>query len=469
MEAPTIGELEALRYSDLQRLAKGAGLKANLKADKLLQALRVHFYPECKEEKLDSEGSSTLTDPDELNSSQEKEELVSVSFVTHRRGRGRKTFQSKDFPKDEFSFKSSGSSNESLSSDMEKDENGKEKKEELANSPVPETKPRKRGRSREEPKPKSTERSTKKQKKVSDVTNVSSAGKIPRYVGRLSKPGSKPSTPNFKKLHEAHFKKMESIDKYMERKQKRLDAVSSSIQEVKLLTKKPNSLKLEKTPVSAIKPVMSRLSLLSPTPRPARSSTSRTPGSHRRSKCCSTAKKSILVDKSASKQFVISSSKLNVRFSEATRDNEHKRSLIKTPSRKSSCIVSVTPSSEPRRSLPLIGKSDLDPTPKKADKPAITPFKFTAETVDTPTTNKKSRFDLQASLSRPLGYKPHKGKLKPWGENKENNSAVKSNTSLLKQHFKQPPLQTRDDRRKKHEQNRKGKRDQTLGARRGVC
>uniref|UniRef100_A0A6I8SXC5 Nucleolar and spindle-associated protein 1 n=2 Tax=Xenopus tropicalis TaxID=8364 RepID=A0A6I8SXC5_XENTR len=497
MEAPTLSQLEGLRYSELQKLAKTAGLKANLKADKLLKVLKAHFYPESKNETLDSDGSSSLTDTDELNSSQEKEEPVSVSFVTHRRGRGRKPIRNQDIPKDEFLTVSAGVGTENMASSIDRtqQQNCTESKKEETTSPIIDNKHRKRSRSEDISKQnnlESTGKTEKRQKKASNVTSVASTGKIPRLAGRLSKPGSKPSTPNFKKLHEAHFKKMESIDKYMERKQKRLDAVSSSIQEVKMLTKKSNLLKsVEKTPVSDIKkPVKSRLSLLSPLPRTTGASPSRTPLSQRRSCRSSTASKSILVDRSGFKPSVFSSSKMNVRFSEATKDNEHKRSLIKTPARKSSSFLAVTPESEPRRILPSVRKTELLPAPEKADKPdvnitlntttqpspatgmsackAITPFKFTAQNTETPNTKKKGKFDLQASLSRQLGYQPHKGKLKPWGESKENKPDPNSNVSVLKNNYKQPHLQTREDRRNQHVQNRKNKRDQALGTRRGV-
>uniref|UniRef100_A0A803K377 Nucleolar and spindle-associated protein 1 n=1 Tax=Xenopus tropicalis TaxID=8364 RepID=A0A803K377_XENTR len=467
MEAPTLSQLEGLRYSELQKLAKTAGLKANLKADKLLKVLKAHFYPESKNETLDSDGSSSLTDTDELNSSQEKEEPVSVSFVTHRRGRGRKPIRNQDIPKDEFLTVSAGVGTENMASSIDRtqQQNCTESKKEETTSPIIDNKHRKRSRSED----------------ISKQNNLESTGKT-----------EKRQKKDFKKLHEAHFKKMESIDKYMERKQKRLDAVSSSIQEVKMLTKKSNLLKsVEKTPVSDIKkPVKSRLSLLSPLPRTTGASPSRTPLSQRRSCRSSTASKSILVDRSGFKPSVFSSSKMNVRFSEATKDNEHKRSLIKTPARKSSSFLAVTPESEPRRILPSVRKTELLPAPEKADKPdvnitlntttqpspatgmsackAITPFKFTAQNTETPNTKKKGKFDLQASLSRQLGYQPHKGKLKPWGESKENKPDPNSNVSVLKNNYKQPHLQTREDRRNQHVQNRKNKRDQALGTRRGV-
>ena len=50
---------------------------------------------------------------------------------------------------------------------------------------------------------------------------------------------------------------------------------------------------------------------------------------------------------------------------------------------------------------------------------SVTPYKFTATlntTVHASQSVKKSAFDLQASLAKPLTWRPHKGKLKPFGE-----------------------------------------------------
>ncbi|KAM4690410.1 nucleolar and spindle-associated protein 1 [Rhinophrynus dorsalis] len=474
MEIPSVQYLESLKYSDLQKLAKTAGLKANLKADKLLKALKAHFHLESSDENasMDSEENADFTDLDELNSSQEKKELVSSSYVNQRRGKGRKAVNAKTSPKVELNtIHAEKDVIQTTEREHQLEKNQTEENEEKTVCPESERKPEKRCRVEEKQTPtKTVEKSKKRKLQDKNATGALSAGKIPVYVGRLPKPGSKPSTPNFKKLHEAHFKKMESIDKYMERKLKRLDAVSTSIQEVKMLAKKSNLLKLsDKTPVSnSKKPIKSKLSLLSPTVKMDGVSP-RTPLRQRRSACVQTANRSILVDKSVFNPSVFSSSKMNVRFSETTEDNEHKRSLMKTPARKSSCLLPVTPVSESRQSMPSIKKSDLVTSTERKNQPATTPFKFSAQSSQTPSTNKKTKFDLQASLSRPLGYQPHKGKLKPWTDGKENQSSLKCNASLLKANFKQPQLQTREDRRKQHEHERKGKRDQTLRTRRGVA
>lgn len=40
--------------------------------------------------------------------------------------------------------------------------------------------------------------------------------------------------PDFKKLHEAHFNKMESIDSYVQRKTKQMETYRNSVKELKV-------------------------------------------------------------------------------------------------------------------------------------------------------------------------------------------------------------------------------------------
>ncbi|ELK26027.1 Nucleolar and spindle-associated protein 1 [Myotis davidii] len=141
---------------------------------------------------------------------------------------------------------------------------------------------------------------------------------------------------------------------------------------------------------------------------------------------------------------------MNVRFSAATKDNEYKCSLTKTPARKSPHVFI---SGNTPKGQAVLGTNKLKAT-KRDSATVISPFKFSAEAARTPVFNKKPVFDLKASLSRPLNYEPHKGKLKPWGQSKENkclNEHV-SRVSFHKKTYKQPRLQTREEQRKKHEQ-----------------
>lgn len=42
------------------------------------------------------------------------------------------------------------------------------------------------------------------------------------------------NSPDFKKLHEAHFSKMESIDSYMQRKNKQMEVLRNSVKDLKV-------------------------------------------------------------------------------------------------------------------------------------------------------------------------------------------------------------------------------------------
>lgn len=595
MEVPTVQELDSLKYSDLQRLAKTVGLKANLKADKLLKSLKQQFLHEPKGEHLEqdaesSQSSFTLTDEDELNNSQEQEH-VTVAHVTKRRGRGRNVEEKDRHPKVKVNV-NTAITNEVKPSEEQQKAFCEDKVNNQSKDMISVKGTRKRSRPEDEIGP---------ENQTNDA--LTPGGKIPRLVGRhlkLGSSGTKPTTPNFKKLHEAHFKKMESIDtfvernkkrlealsnpnqvrksthaarkenpeakiknsgkpeipkctedfkagqgteetvtesvnekptngnlvksspsknvpryerhlsrpgdsqleaitpnlkklkashlekmslldEYLDRKKERLNAITNSIQEVKMLADKKTLLKQggKKLSVSNLKKSGNNVALFSPVPLMNRHSIIVTPASQRRSPRTSVnlANLSLLTEKATFKPSVLSSSKMNVRFSETTKDNEHKRSLIKTPARRSPFvhIETDTPNNEQMKGNPIrksFGKPlNLDPVLEKRKTGDFTPFKFMGEKAETPSTNKKS-FDIKASLARPLGYEPHKGKLKPWSDCNENSRSVTKSMnhglSSLKKDYKQPRLQTREARRDEHVKGRKAKKDETIHTRRGI-
>ncbi|XP_069567659.1 nucleolar and spindle-associated protein 1 [Brachyistius frenatus] len=441
-------DLDSMKYPELRRLAKELGLKANVKADKLLKAIKQHYQQENnnmegdKEEEGQqghaSDGTAATKDGDA------SQEVSSTAvFVNTRRGKG-------NGAKRKLSDAAAGTEcdgekpSEAAEGDTEVDASrapcnprgAKKRKVSSKDSDKPAAEPLK------------TSVGEQQQSDVKDEAlmngdaekepKVAKAGKIPRYNGLLQKKKPlKPITPNFKKLHEAHFNKMESIDSYVQRKTKQMETYKNPVKEQKMNP--------------------TRATVFSPVPVNKKAAEEK-----RRQTLLSASKAP--PNKPAGKEdvpfrpSVLSTRRINVRFSAATRDNEHKKSLIKTPARMSPCVTSSTP----RRQT----------TATKTAGPFV--FTGNTSTLQTPGAQKTPNFDLKASLSRPLTYKPHKGKLKPFVESKDNTAANDKQTNdkqtnAHQENYKQHKVQSRDERRTKQKENRKQKKENLLGARRGLA
>ncbi|XP_004626455.1 nucleolar and spindle-associated protein 1-like isoform X1 [Octodon degus] len=406
-------ELGSLKYSDLQNLAKSLGLRANLRANKLLKALKTHLKQEAqKENKNQDESQAFASSADEtevqINSGEQAtKEQVDHITKTRRRRRRHKTVPREPVSQQDHSEVSLSHFTELQSQDLENWDFGTTGK-------VPSVSDKSLGDEHTVSLGKDNEDSKEPSEKHSRYTDG--------FFILGNRKRTAVTTPNFKKLHEAHFKEMESIDEYIKRRKKH-----HSSHEMKKQSSSERGVTTPKPPGSV--------------------SIACTPASQQRSQGHS-------------------ATKMNVRFSAATKDNEHKRSLTKTPARKS---PHVTMAENMAKGQTVFGTPTLKTTKGKSAATVITPFKLTTVGMQTPVSNKKPVFDLKASLSRPLNYEPHKGKLKPWGQSKENNYLNEhvSRVSFHKKTYKQPPIQTREEQWKKHEQERK-KKAKVLGARRGL-
>ncbi|XP_063495187.1 nucleolar and spindle-associated protein 1 isoform X3 [Symphalangus syndactylus] len=381
MIIPSLEELDSLKYSDLQNLAKSLGLRANLRADKLLKALKGHIKHEARkgnENQDERQTSASSCDETEIQiSNQEQAEREPIGHVTKTRRRCKTVRVDPD---------SQNRSEIKISNPTEFQNHEKQEIQDLrATAKVPSPLDERQGAE-------NAVSSGKRGINGNRDSKVPSERKKFLYTDESSKPGKNKrtaiTTPNFKKLHEAHFKEMESIDQYIERKKKHFEE-HNSMNELK---QQPINKGGVRTPV----PPRGRLSVAS------------TPISQRRSqgRSCGPASQSTLGLKGSLKRSASSAAKTGVRFSAATKDNEHKRSLTKTPARKS---AHVTVSGGTPKGEAVLGTHKLK-TIKGNSAAVITPFKLTTEATQTPVSSKKPVFDLKASLSRPLNYEPHKGK-----------------------------------------------------------
>ncbi|XP_061286801.1 nucleolar and spindle-associated protein 1 isoform X1 [Bos javanicus] len=459
MIVPSLEELNSFKYSDLQNLAKSLGLRANLRADKLLRALKAHLKNEARKENENQDeiqtSASSCDEPEIQTSSQEQAEREPDDHVTKTRGRRKTVHRSPDSQANgnvQTEKKLPPVPNLQNHSEIKLCGPTKSQNQEKHENQVLRTAVEVPSLPNESQGDENTVSSGKHGRDGNEDPRVPSKRKKSLYTDGFSKPGKNKTastTPNFKKLHEARFKEMESIDQYVERKKKHFEE-HNSFNELKVLQRQPVTKGVPATPV----------------PARGRFSVACTPGSQRRSQGRPHAGRSTLCVKGSAKRSALSAAKMNVRFSAATKDNEHKRSLTKTPARKS---PHVTTSGNTPKGQAVLGTHKLKTT-RGESVAVITPFKLTTEAAQTPISHKKPVFDLKASLSRPLNYEPHKGKLKPWGQSKENNSLHEhvNRVSFHKKTYKQPRLQTREEQRKKHERERKEKKEKVLGVRRGL-
>ncbi|KAI8479908.1 Nucleolar and spindle-associated protein 1 [Branchiostoma belcheri] len=308
-----------------------------------------------------------------------------------------------------------------------------------------------------------------------DPNAPSSTTSIPRFTAYLQKSNKKPITPGNKdwdKIHNKSFKKMESIDDYLARKRKMTDAFTASVKKAKLVADEA------KATVQSLK--------TKPTPRATGTPSGVTPG--RRSLAMKTPgsnKSGRVVKPVARRPSVVRKTPSSIMKS--TPGTTSSQARPKTTAEKA---VKFRPSGlkpPTKLVLPALPSTFTKTEPanasaRKSVGQHITPFKFTAganvtfnstmnSTMNSTFTSPAPRptFDLKASKQKPLTYKPHSGALQPLNAEEEKKQKEKVDRYLqAKQMYKRPVIKSRDDRRKKMQENRGRAKDSRMLARRGI-
>ncbi|XP_022085918.1 nucleolar and spindle-associated protein 1-B-like [Acanthaster planci] len=299
---------------------------------------------------------------------------------------------------------------------------------------------------------------------------LSLQSKIPKRKAVVAK-SNKPITPGNKdwsRIHQAQFDKMESIDDYVARKRKRTEALSASVKRAKLIADEARAavqnLTSHRTPQGSSakvgKPVsrvhITNLPFGSPRPTGVKNRGTKAPVSK--------------APPTKSVTFKVSRLKTPTRASVLlVGGGEPRQKRKSTPGPRKSISVIDTSAKKPQFDLSSrksIGESGRDN--RKSVGAVTTPFKF-GQSALTPAadTISKPAFDLKASLSKPLTYKPYTGKLKPL----EVSTRVQATSNIQKAKAnitKKPMLKTRDNRRAEAKHNRANKRANNLMARRGI-
>lgn len=250
---------------------------------------------------------------------------------------------------------------------------------------------------------------------VGSKGKITNSTQIPRFAAFLEKKKQeqcKPITPGNKdwtKIHQKEFEKFDSIDVYLNKKRKHREETNMSVKKARMLVEQTKEaikrLKNHKTPAkeNKTKSKTSKTALLLKSPgfnstkvfKPTVLSTKQMNLEF------SKTRKSPRTSVTGFKPTVISTDKMNLNFNSMTTPRNGDTKTPKTDPRKS------TGSMLQRKSF-------------------ATPFKFNATlncTVDGNRSVKRPSFDLKASLSRPMTWKSHKGKLKSVAETYSSNSA----------------------------------------------
>jgi len=264
----------------------------------------------------------------------------------------------------------------------------------------------------------------KKTSKTPASIQKKAESQIPRFVtfAQKNKAGK---IPDFAKMHEKNFKKMESLDTYIEKKKKLTDTVTKQLDRAKALSMEHNSLVKQ---------------LKSKTPRNRDTTDSKFVPA-----VTSTAKMNLNFGAQTANQnsqsfkfgSSVSTNKSGAPFKFSAKPVAAAPKVVPRQRQDLKSSTMAKAASKPLTSNKSVRKSLVNQTPNK---PLMNITNNANKSINQ--SNKSingtpsKKFDLAASLAKPLGYKPHTGKLKPWEKKKKEvvvNKLESSTQELTKQ------------------------------------
>lgn len=238
---------------------------------------------------------------------------------------------------------------------------------------------------------------------------------IPRFV-KFAQKSKSGKIPDFAKMHEKNFKKMESLDTYIEKKKKLTDTITKQLDKAKALSMEHNSLVKQ---------------LKSKTPRHTDTTDPKFVPA-----VTSTAKMNLNFGSSAENQ-----NKQAFKFGSSSTSTTKTAEPFKfsakpvaaaprvVPKQRQDLKSSTVPKHKTQNVIKPSRKSLINPTPNK---PLLNITNNANKSINSTnrsmTGTPSKKFDLAASLAKPLNYKPHTGKLKTW-EKKKKDMASKLGSS----------------------------------------
>lgn len=284
---------------------------------------------------------------------------------------------------------------------------------------------------------------------------------IPRFAAfalakkaELNKKASQTPGDRFKTSHAKAFNNMDSLDVYMDKKRQREEAVQTSVKKAKLAAEKTRSAidslqKCRTPPVKLNKTAASRAALFkSPcmgvpfVPKVTAIASIKTNFSSLKTPAASETKPLPMMPSSAAKE-----NKSTAANRKSMGSNLRKSPAVKKAEARKSFGANLNKTYDASNLNKTSG--DLNKTTSSA----TTPFKFGGNTTIVEGSSKKT-FNLAASLSKPVTWKTHKGKLPSFGDKRQDPKEV--------------TVKGRDDRRMASKANQSSSRHAVQMKKRGI-